>query len=283
MNADARAARRLERLAEELARVHGIVSAIGRDGRPCLCCGAMALTLDGHFQDGGERFGIWSCGACGMAQLDRHMTEDQVSALEDHNAHYQTGETEDVEARVREHAFILDLMHRFVPKGQLLDVGCSHGYKLEAARRAGWEVQGIELSPRSHRVASSLGLPVHLGTLDTWASDGTFTAVIAWHVLEHVASPVLLLAEIWDVLEAGGCLFLQVPSYGQYRNEPDWSAHSENFCRVHYWYFTADALGRLLRDRGFLIEYEYDDPRCRHLTFVARRPAGDQDDSRTMS
>jgi SAM-dependent methyltransferase len=272
--AAARRARTIARLVEEQHRLWAILEEHrGSRGLCCLHCGAGPLQVDGEFRDAGSLHRVLHCAACGLSQLERRLTEREVAALEDENPTYNV-EDEDIEAKIREHSFILDLLARFARGTRLLEVGCSRGYKLEAARRAGWTVQGIELSASSYRFARDrLGLPVHFGTLDSYVSDGGFDAVIAWHVLEHVRSPSLFLSSIGDLLDRGGHLLLQVPSYTQYRTMPDWGACAENFSRVHYWYFTGDALRALLVRHGFDPVFEFDDPRFKHLTFVARRVA----------
>lgn len=263
--------RKVRRLLEEQHRLSSVLEQHRRSSRACcLNCGAPDLVAEGEFVDGPHVQRIWKCGQCLLSQLERRLTEGEIAALEDDNRVYNV-EGEDIEAKVREHSFILDLLHRFIQGSRLLEVGCARGYKLEAARRAGWQVEGIELSSNSCRFArEQLGLHVHSGTLDSYLPDHGFDAVIAWHVLEHVPSPTMFLNDSRDLLDSGGYLLVQVPSFDQYRPLPDWSTHTENFCQVHYWYFTADSLRNLLVKCGFEPELEYDDPNYKHLTFVAR-------------
>jgi 2-polyprenyl-3-methyl-5-hydroxy-6-metoxy-1,4-benzoquinol methylase len=244
-------------------------------GLCCRHCGGRELQLDGAFTEEPERalHRIWSCATCGLSHLERQLTEERVAALEDANPRYQIDE-EDVECRVTEHGFILPLLNRYRSAGSVLDVGCSRGYKLEAARRAGWRVAGVELSSASaHFARTVFGLDVHLGTLDSYAPSADFDAVIAWHVLEHVPSPSAFLGLVNALLVNGGHLYLQVPSYDCYQPLPDWSSHPENFCAVHYWHFRREPLRRLLVEHGFKPVFELDDTGWRHLTFIAEKIA----------
>ena len=80
-----------------------------------------------------------------------------------------------------------------------------------------------------------------------------------------------LRTEVNDLLRLGGHAFIQVPSYGLYRQVPDWAAHLENFCAVHYWYFTAETLTRLAQVSGLEPVFVHDDVPHRHLTVIARK------------
>lgn len=242
-----------------------------RSDLACHSCGAHDLELEGTFPAGAEQRSVLRCRACGLSQLDRRFSAGELAALEDENVAYQEPEP-DVEALVQAHSFIVEFLARYVEPGRLLEVGCSRGYKLEAARRAGWKVQGIELSDRSCRFARErLGLPVHQGTLDEFSSDEPFDAVVAWHVLEHVPSVKDFLAALHTRTRPGAHVFLQVPSYERYRELRPWSSHPECFNQVHYWYFTAATLQDVVRQAGFTPVFVLDDPRTLHLTLVAER------------
>jgi SAM-dependent methyltransferase len=264
--------RKVARLLEEQERMAFVLERQRRLSTPCcLNCGQARMQLEGEFVDASHTHHIWRCDSCLLSQLERRLTESEVADLEDTNLHYQVDD-EDIEEKVREHSFILNLLHRHQRGSRLLEVGSSRGYKLEAARRAGWTVEGIELSRVSYQFARQrMRLPIHLGTVESYVPTHGFDAAIAWHVLEHVPSPTSFLNNLNDLLDNGGCLLIQVPSYGMFRDLKPWSAHPENFCQVHYWYFTVESLRSLLIRSGFEPEFECDDSSFRHLTFVARR------------
>src|SRR3954452_8073120 len=81
-----------------------------------------------------------------------------------------------------------------VPRGRLLDVGCGHGLLLDEARRAGWEVLGLELSRRAASHARErLGLRVRERTLAELAAEPeppAFDAIVLADVLEHLDDPL---------------------------------------------------------------------------------------------
>jgi SAM-dependent methyltransferase len=100
--------------------------------------------------------------------------------------------------------------------GRVLDVGCGRGVLLQEFRRRGWEVQGTELSEAAASYArQTLQIPVEIGELETIGfPPNYFDAITLWHVLEHVANPRALLAEIHRVLKPDGVLLVAVPNFG---------------------------------------------------------------------
>ncbi len=135
-------------------------------------------------------------------------------------------------------------------KGRLLDVGCGAGYFLDAAREAGWQVQGVELSSAAASVGrEQLGLDIFQGTLaDAAFPDASFDVLTMFEVLEHLRDPGAVLAEARRILKPGGLLAVQVPNdLEAYRA---WLSRSDNRWWVipplHLFYFTEPTLRRWL-------------------------------------
>lgn len=96
---------------------------------------------------------------------------------------------------------------------RLLDVGFGGSFAMEAAARAGWDCDGVEVSKPAVEHAHSLGLNAFHGELqDADFGDGTFDVVVMSEVLEHVTDPRGLLAEVRRVLRPGGLMWLTTPN-----------------------------------------------------------------------
>lgn len=110
---------------------------------------------------------------------------------------------------------ILRALDRRVPRRprRLLDIGAHAGRFLHVARQAGWDVEGIELNPRTAAYAASrTGAPVHQVNAHTLAATGArFHAITLTDVLEHIPDPVALLTTAARILEPGGSIAVKVP------------------------------------------------------------------------
>ena len=104
--------------------------------------------------------------------------------------------------------------HLRTPRPRYLDVGCSTGFCVEAARDAGWDAIGIDLNPSAIEFGRSRGLDLRPVALEDAAIEpGTLDAVSLFDVLEHLIDPVPVLRACVRLLAPGGIVFLYVPNY----------------------------------------------------------------------
>ena len=152
---------------------------------------------------------------------------------------------------------ILDVLNH-APRGPLLDIGCSMGYTLRAARDLGLDATGTDISRHAVETCRRLGFRALPGRLDTLPfADAAFGIVTMKHVLEHTPDPRRALAEVRRVLRPGGGLFVAVPHAGYHRARRD-PQRSKYFLPhahggEHHVYYTPATLARLLRDCGFTV------------------------------
>ncbi len=146
--------------------------------------------------------------------------------------------------------------------GRLLEVGCGPGWLLDAARKRGWEVQGVELSADAAAHAKSLGLDVFHGDLVSANLPAEwFDVVYMGDVLEHVPDCRDALAEVARLLKPRGWLSLRGPitTNSLARRLGLWlygAAQRDIVLReppYHLWEFTPAALRRLLEVVGFQV------------------------------
>jgi SAM-dependent methyltransferase len=96
----------------------------------------------------------------------------------------------------------------------ILDVGCGSGFALDAAKRAGLETFGIELSHSAAAAAAKRGHTVFSVLLENMdaAWEGKFDLISLNQVLEHVPNPVELLQQCIRFLSPRGAIAIAVPS-----------------------------------------------------------------------
>jgi len=139
--------------------------------------------------------------------------------------------------------------------GRLLDVGCGPGFFLAAARAAGWNVEGIEISAAACRFArEELRLPVRCSPVTREAiGQSGFDLVTLWDVLEHLPDPALAIAAAAGALRRGAGLVLStgdVESLAARVSGARW--HLYNFPE-HLYFHTERSVRRLLERAGLRV------------------------------
>jgi len=144
-------------------------------------------------------------------------------------------------------------LERFHKPGRLLDVGCAMGFLLEAARRRGWQVVGLDLAAAAVEYARrEFQLDVRLGPVERAAfPEASFDVITAFELIEHVVDPAGTLGCFHRWLRPDGLLVLTTPNAGSYaaRRHPE---RFEGFLEPpHLVYFTPSTMRQLLRRAHF--------------------------------
>lgn len=233
---------------------------------PCNLCGAddyrrlyerpvskESLTHVRDFLATSDQFGdygrIVRCRRCGLTYTNPRLRLDRI--LQGYTQAEDTEYAEEAESRSINAYFTLAAIRRHTSKGRLLDVGCAHGYLLNAAR-VHFEVRGIELSSCSREYArKQLGLTVDAATLREAAyPDAHFDVVTMVDVIEHLTDPLADLRDAHRILKPGGVLYLVTP---------DLSGLAAKLLRGRWWglrpahlyYFDPKTMSAMLEKAGF--------------------------------
>jgi SAM-dependent methyltransferase len=156
-----------------------------------------------------------------------------------------------VDSRYLSSERLVSTVQQYHASGRLLDVGCATGDFLRAAKARGYDVDGIELSDWSSRIARQAGLSVHNEYLEGYAKrcPGYYDFVTLWGVIEHFANPRHEMQSIAALLRPGGILALwtgdvdSITSRVLGRKWWYWQGQ-------HIQYFTHRSLTRLATDHG---------------------------------
>jgi ubiquinone/menaquinone biosynthesis C-methylase UbiE len=162
----------------------------------------------------------------------------------------------------------LHLMQEFEQKlgkrGRFLDVGCGIGELLWAAKKSGWEAEGVDPSKEFIEIGrEKLGVNGRIATLEEAKfPDNHFDAVAMSSIIEHLYNPFETLREIHRVLRPEGFLWFDAPNedglYMQLGNlymrlqRKDWVVvMAPTFPPYHVQGFNQKSLRTLLKRAGF--------------------------------
>jgi 2-polyprenyl-3-methyl-5-hydroxy-6-metoxy-1,4-benzoquinol methylase len=114
--------------------------------------------------------------------------------------------------RLCTYARFLPQLERFRESGRLLEIGAGYGYFLKLANDAGWDSEGVEISPYCCQVARQQGCAIRQGSLDDFEFvNGHYDVVVLWDVIEHFAEPDQIIGRCWELLRSGGGLMMRTP------------------------------------------------------------------------
>jgi len=201
---------------DELVRRHGRIPADLLTSRRCPTCGSDEPR---HELDK-DHMRIVRCGRCDLVYVSPTFDEahyKKVYASEEYQEIVRDLGIKSHEYRVerfgRERVSLMT-PHLSTATPRYLDVGCSTGFVVEAAREAGWDAVGIDLNPSAIEFGRTRGLDLRPVALeDAEFADASFDAVSLFDVLEHLLDPVRTLRACTRLLRPGGIVFLYVPNY----------------------------------------------------------------------
>lgn len=145
-----------------------------------------------------------------------------------------------------------DYIDEYFPGGaagsRVLEVGCSWGYFLEAARRAGAQPTGVEINAvRAAWVRDSLGVPCYPSVAEL-PEASLFDRIFGFYVLEYFADPVAAVSALISRLAPGGSLTFITPNVHDVLldvwHDPGYQDFFYDHCAVGY--FSTTAVRRLL-------------------------------------
>lgn len=141
-------------------------------------------------------------------------------------------------------------------KGRILDVGCSFGFFLDAARQRGWSTAGLDIGEYAAKFArEKLGLEVYVATLaDAPLEPGSFDAVAAWNLVEHLDDPVTELDCINALLRPGGIFVFTTGDVGSYLRRMQGLRWRSFIPPIHIVNYNTRAITKLLGKTGFRVE-----------------------------
>jgi SAM-dependent methyltransferase len=111
----------------------------------------------------------------------------------------------------------IEMVQRYCGKGRLLEIGPSYGSFTYLAKKAGFEVEAIEMNERCCKFLNEIvGVQAILSDdpVKALKQAEPYDVIALWHVIEHLPNPWVTLNAICDRLNPGGIVVLAAPNPG---------------------------------------------------------------------
>lgn len=142
-------------------------------------------------------------------------------------------------------------------KNRLIDIGCAYGPFMTAAREAGFDVSGIDISCEAVDYVRDLGFKtVVCGDVRTMNPDdvggaGSFDIATMWYVIEHFPDLTKVMAALRILLKPGGLFVFSTPNAGGISGERDLTRFLLSGPADHYTIWNARSCRKTLEAFGF--------------------------------
>lgn len=145
---------------------------------------------------------------------------------------------------------------RRMSKGSLLEIGIGGGYFLRVAKRAGYNVWGIDIGSESiEQVATEFGGQVkNCDLFSAGFESEKFDVVYMRDVFEHVPNPKLMLDEINRISKEGATLYIEVPNINGLIYKLVGKRHDCVFGFEHLNYWSPKTIARILDGAGYNVD-----------------------------
>jgi len=219
--------------------------------RNCPLCGGS--TIRKKYAD--AQLPVWHC-VCGAVFLSPFPSAEELQVMY-HETYYESwglaAENGDAPRQMKLLTFTARLkkISRFLKTGKALDVGCATGYFLEAAKAAGWEPYGVELSEYSSRLAQKkFGDRIFNGTLEeAHFADETYDLITLSDLLEHIRDIDVFMREVVRILKPSGLLMIVTPNAASLSCRV-MGAKWSHYKAEHLHYFSPVTIKALLKKSG---------------------------------
>jgi len=239
----------------------------------CPLCSSRKLTPKPFgYQFNGKWLAAVECKDCGIIFIHPQPSDEELQSLyvrdyfeKDYRCGHE-GSYFDESSLAR---FADDELIRSIKKykntGKYLEIGCAGGALLNAVRKSGFDVTGIELSESAALFArEKFNLHVEIGDVTTVNLPAeTFDVVFMGDVLEHLPNPNDSLTKINHLMKKGGLLIIRCPiqtntlfsRLGFFVYKLIGKKARVNLPPYHLFEYRKKSIVNLLRRNGFKIDF----------------------------
>jgi 2-polyprenyl-3-methyl-5-hydroxy-6-metoxy-1,4-benzoquinol methylase len=195
---------------------------------------------------------------CPECSLIWRIFPEQDPTNYDDSSYFEGGYEKKRRRRINKSLEQLSYIEKFIDrKENLLEIGCSVGYFLEAAGLKGWHPVGTDISEYAVNRCNEQGYEAYCKDLSELIETGeTYQVVALKHVFEHFPDPVDKVNEFKKLLKPGGLLVINVPNGKYYKARLLKGNYKKFFSAAqggyqHYFYYNHNNLADLMQKQGF--------------------------------
>lgn len=200
----------------------------------------------------GIEYRLKKCRNCGLVLASPLPDLNIIKILYKEDYDYSWFEKRKVLKKLQAYHRVFRIRRYVSPNSKVLDIGCGHGYFVDALRKFGYEGFGFDFALSGNLSGNKYCFyREDLGDLEV----ENFDAVTMWHVLEHSINPVDLLNKIFKKLHDSGLIFISIPNYKslwQRLRRDKWVWLQQPY--VHIYHFNPKNIKLLVKASGFHVE-----------------------------
>ena len=193
---------------------------------------------------------IACCQTCGTVQIAQMPTDDELSefystAYREEYKNISQPKPKHIYRAGKMAAERLQKIKPFVQKGSsLLDVGAGGGEFTYLAMTSGLKASGIDPNIGYLEFGrDEYHVPLEVKELSAISQKQKFNTITLFHVLEHLAQPRDVIEKVYEIMNDGGHLVVEVPNLESKKTSP-----MNHFFAAHLAYYTSLSLTAILAE-----------------------------------
>ena len=211
-----------------------------------------------------KQFVLLKCTSCGLEWQKKMPTDSELDSI--YSEYSQSKFDYD------RYDFFNAVYKKYISKlkkASVLDLGCGLGHFLDILKGKGWDIEGIDMSKSSVKIAKKkLGNKIHLKSIESFKTSKKYDLILMIDIIEHVRNPDHIMQKVKDLLKKDGLLIMNTPNTSAILAKISGKTWFQ-YKREHLYYFNSSNIKQFLSKNGF--KTIKCDPTIRNISFYLVR------------